>query len=151
MKIRKAKRSDEKRVIELLREYDEYEYKLDKRHKPDSLKEVKRLFDILMKSKIGVGFVLEVNGDIEGFTSGEYRNTLMGKNCIFHQLIVSEKYRGKGYGEKLLKELEKYFRKKGCKNIQSFVLIKNKKVLKFYKRLKYSFNEEGFIIRKGLK
>ena len=76
---------------------------------------------------------------------------MKGKNCKIHQFIITKDYKNKGYGKKLLNEFEAQSEKRGCKTIQSFVLIKNKKVLKFYKKLKYSFNEEGFIIKKKLK
>ena len=151
MKIRKAKKSDEKRVVELFKEYDVHENNLDKRHQISSKKEATELFNKLINSKIAVLLVLEVEDIVQGLISGEYRDTLMGKNCSIHQIIISKNVRGKGYGKKLMKEFENYFKKKGCKSVQSFVLIKNKKVLDFYKKLKYSFNEEGFIIRKKLK
>ena len=151
MMIRKAKKEDEKRVIELFREYDEYENRLDKRYEISSKKEAKEFFDLLIKNKIAVLLVLEIDNQIQGLISGEYRKTLMGKSCMIHQLIISKKLRAKGYGKKLLKELENYFKEKGCKNIHSLVFIKNKKVLNFYKKMKYSFKEEGFIIKKRLK
>ena len=151
MKIRKIKKSDEKEVVKLLNEYDKYEYKLDKRHKPDSIKERKDFFNLLIKNKTAIGLVLEVDSKIAGFISGEERETLRGKGCAIHQLIITKDYRGKGYGKKILKEFENSFKKRGCKFIQSFVLMKNKKVLKMYNKLKYSSKEEGFIIRKKLK
>ena len=151
MKIRKATKKDEKEVIKLLNEYDKYEYSLDKRHKPDSIKELKNLFNKLIKSELAVGFVLEVDSKIVGVISGEEGMTLRGKTCKIHQLIVTKDYRGKGYGKKLLKEFENYFKKRGCKFVQSFILIKNKKMLERKKKAGYSFNEEGFIIRKPLK
>lgn len=151
MKIRKATKKDEKEVIKLLHEYDKYEYNLDERHKPDSRKKLKELFNKLIKSKTAVGLILEIDSKILGFISGEEGKNLIGKNCKIHQLIISKNYRGKNYGKKLLKAFENYFKKRGCKYIQSFVLIGNKKVLKFYHKLKYSSDEEGFIIRKKLR
>ena len=151
IKFRKAIKKDEKEVVNLLNEYDKYEYSLDKRHKPDSKKELKEFFDKLIKSKIAVALVLEINSKIVGFISGEEGRTLRGKNCKIHQLIITKGYRGKGYGKKLLKEFENYFKKRECKFIQSFVLIKNKKVLRFYNKLNYSSKEEGFIIRKKIR
>ena len=76
MKIRKIKKSDEKEVVKLLNEYDKYEYKLDKRHKPDSIKERKDFFNLLIKNKTAIGLVLEVDSKIAGFISGEERETL---------------------------------------------------------------------------
>lgn len=151
MKIRKATKKDEKEVVKILNEYDKYEYSLDKRHKPDSTKKLKKLFNDLIKSKMAVGLVLEVDSKIVGFISGEEGKNLRGKNCKIHQLIVTKNYRGKGYGKKLLKEFENYFKKRGCKFVQSFILIKNKKMLERKKKAGYSLKEEGFIIRKKLR
>ncbi len=151
MKIRKATIKDEKQVVKLLNEYDKYEYSLDKRHKPDTIKEIKELFNKIIKSERGIILVLEINNNLEGIISGEWNFNLMGKGSQIHQLFISKKYRKDDYGKKLLKALENHFKKIGCKSIKSFVLIKNKKVLPFYKRLNYSFKEEGYIIRKELK
>ena len=151
MKIRKATIKDEREVVKLLNEYDKYEYALDKRYKPDTIKDVKELFNKIIKSKRGIILVLEINNNIEGIISGEWNFNLMGKSSQIHQLIISKKYRKEGYGKKLLKALEDHFKKIGCKSIKSFVLIKNKKALPFYKKLNYSFKEEGYIIKKKLK
>jgi len=151
MKIRKATKKDMQRVVELFGEYDNNENNRDKRHKIDSIKERKDFFNQLMKSSKAVLLVLEVNGRVEGVISGEYRETMRGKSSIIHEIIISKDNRSKGYGEKLLSALENYFKKIGCKSIQSFVFIKNKGVLKFYNKLGYSSNEEGFQIRKRLR
>lgn len=151
MKIRKATKKDVERVVELFGEYDRYENALDKRHKIDTLKERKDFFNLLIKSKRAVILVLEIDSKVQGVISGEYRETIMGKGCIFHELIISKDYRGKGYGEQLMKALEEQFKKIGCKSVTSFVFIKNKGVLKFYNKLGYSSKEEGYFIRKRLK
>lgn len=151
MKIRKAKNSDEKRVIELMKEYDEYENSLDNKIKIDSLKSRKKYFKEIMSYPLAVAFVLEIDGRVEGWISGEQRKTMRGKTGTIHFFILSEKVRGKGYGKKMMKVHEDYFKKRGCNSIQSFVFIGNKKVLDFYKKLKYTCDEEGFLIRKSLK
>ena len=53
--------------------------------------------------------------------------------------------------KQLKMKAQDHFKKKGCRSIQSFVFIKNKKVLNFYDKLKYTYDEEGFIIVKRLK
>ncbi len=151
MKIRKATKKDIEGVVELFGEYDKYENALDKRHKVDSVKERKDFFNLLMKKPRAVVFVLDIDGKLGGVISGEYRESMVGRGGMIHELIISKEYRSKGYGEKLLKALEDYLKKKGCKSIQSFVFIKNKKVLGFYNKLGYSSNEEGYFIRKKLK
>jgi len=151
MKIRKATAKDKKEVVKLLNEYDKYEYALDKRHKPDSIKELKEFFKKLIKSKIAVSLVLEVDSKIVGVINGEEWMSLEGKTCKIYQLVITKKHRGKGYGEKLLKEFENYFKKRGCKYLKSFILIKNKKMLERKKKQGYSLKEEGFLISKKLK
>ena len=151
MTIRKIFQRDEKQIMALLHEYDKYEHKLDKRVKMDSKKELKDFFDKIIKNKFAIGFVAEDDAKIVGLISGIESKNIDGKIGKIHHLIISKKYRQKGLGKKLLKELEKHFKKKGCNTIQSFVFIKNKKVLKFYDKLKYTHNEEGFIIVKKLK
>lgn len=152
MKIRKATKKDIESVVELFGEYDRYENALDKRHKVDSVKERKDFFRMLMKKPRAVVFVLDVDdGKLGGVISGEYRESMMGRGGMIHELIISKEYRSSGHGKKLLKALEDYLKKKGCRSIQSFVFIKNKKVLGFYNKLGYSSNEEGFMIRKRLR
>lgn len=151
MKIRKATKKDIEGVVRLFGEYDRYENALDKRHKIDTVKERKDFFNLLMNKPRAVVFVLDVGGRLGGVISGEYRESMMGRGGLIHELIISKEYRSKGYGEKLLKALEDYLKKKGCKSMQSFVFIKNKGVLKFYNKWGYSSNEEGFMIRKRLK
>ncbi|HPD82121.1 MAG TPA: GNAT family N-acetyltransferase [Candidatus Pacearchaeota archaeon] len=151
MKIRRATKKDIEGVVELFGEYDRYENALDKRHKVDSVKERKDFFNLLMKKPRAVVFVLDIDGRLGGVVSGEYRESMIGRGGIIHELIVSKDYRSMGYGKELMKALEDYLKKKGCKSIQSFVFVKNKKVLNFYHKLGYSSNEEGFMIRKRLR
>jgi ribosomal protein S18 acetylase RimI-like enzyme len=151
IKIRRAKQSDEKRVVELMNEYDKYEHKLDKKVKIDSLADRKKYFKEIMSYKKAVAFALEVDGKVEGWISGEERQTMRGKAGTIHFFILSEKVRGKGYGNKMMKIHENYFKKKGCKTIQSFVFKGNEKVLGFYKKIGYTSDEEGFMIRKRLR
>lgn len=151
MKIRKAKLEDVKNIAKLAREYDKYENKLDKKHSIDSIKDNEEFSKKVISNKLGIIFVLEINNKIEGIISGEYGINLMGKRGMIHYFFISEKERGKGYGKIMIKEIEKYFKKKGCNAVQSFVFKGNKKVLKFYNKLKFSSDEEGFTIRKKLK
>jgi len=151
MKIRKMKKSDEEQIVKLLQEYDKYEHKLDKRFHIDSKKDIKDFFNLVLKNKNSEGFVADVDSKIIGFISGEIIKNILGKEGRIHQLIISKDFRKKDYGKKLLIELERCFKKKGCKKIQSFVFVRNKKVLKFYNKLKYSSDTEGFMIKKKLK
>jgi len=148
VKIRKATEKDIVRIAELLHEYDLYENKLDKKHKIDSIKEIISFNKKLMKSPLCVYFVLEINKELQGVISGEYRITALGKRAIFHQIIVSEKFRGKGYGNKLIDALEKHFKKKGCNALTSHILPGNKKIQEFYKKRGYDIEERINITKK---
>ena len=137
MKIRKIKKSDEKEVVKLLNEYDKYEYKLDKRHKPDSIKERKDFFNLLIKNKTAIGLVLEVDSKIAGFISGEERETLRGKGCAIHQLIITKDYRGKGIIEDLVKEGIKDLKKKGATYLCGLAKTDNFASIKFLEKNKF--------------
>lgn len=150
IKIRKGNLKDIPRIAELLHEYDIYENKLDKRHQIDKIKDIISFNKKVMKSPNVIYFVLEINGKVEGIISADWRKTPYGKQGVFHNIIVSEKFRNKGYGTKLLLETEKYLKSKECEFIKSFVFINNKKSAKLYKKLGYSF-EEGYSIKKKLK
>jgi ribosomal protein S18 acetylase RimI-like enzyme len=149
MKIRQATSKDIPQIAELLQQYDIYENKLDKRHKVDSIKEAINITKTIMKAKNSIHFVLDNNGKLEGVISGEDRITVIGKNAIFHDIFISKELRGQGYGKKLLNTLIKYFKKRGCKQIKSFVYINNKKALKFYENLDFKY-EEGYNITKKI-
>ncbi|MBW2995323.1 GNAT family N-acetyltransferase [Candidatus Woesearchaeota archaeon] len=150
MKIRKATIKDIKEIAELLREYDVHEHKLDKRRKIEKIKDIITFNKKLIRHPKVVFFVAEVNGKLAGMVSGEYRDSAIDRTGIFHNIIVTEKFRGKGIGKKLLKEIEKYFRKKRCSKMHSLVRPKNKRALKFYKKIGFKV-EEGFRIDKKIK
>jgi L-amino acid N-acyltransferase YncA len=149
MKIRQATIKDIPQIAELLHQYDIYENKLDKRHKIDSIKEIISFNKKAISKENVAFFVLDNNGKLEGIISGEDRMTAMGKNAIFHVFFISEKFRGSGYGRKMLNALMNYFKKRGCKQIKSFVFINNKKALRFYENLGFKY-EEGYSISKKL-
>jgi|GEM_PF-2143634 len=150
VEIIKANLKDIKRIAELLHDYDVYENKLDKRHKIDSIKEIIKFNKKVIKHPNVVFFVLVIDGKIQGVVSGEDRKTAIEKTAIIHQIIVSEKFRGRGYGTMLLSEIEEYFKNRGCKFMKSFVFINNKRSAKLYKKLDYKL-EEGYSITKKLK
>lgn len=148
--IRKGTMNDVGEIARLLHEYDLYENKLDKNHKIDRMSEIISFNKKLMKNPKVVYFVIDDGNKLQGIISGEWRNVAVGKNASFHNIFVSEEARKKGYGRKLLNKLELYFKNKGCKKIQSFVFMGNKKAVGFYKKLGYKY-AAGFDIEKRLK
>ena len=150
MKIRKAAIKDIKQIAELLHEYDVHEHKLDRKIKIEKIKDIISFNKKLIMHPKVVFFVAEEDGKLVGTISGEYRDSAVDRVGIFHNIIVTEKFRRKGIGKKLLKQIEKYFKKKRCKKMHSLVRPKNKRALKFYTKLGFKI-EEGFRIDKKLK
>jgi L-amino acid N-acyltransferase YncA len=140
MKIRKAIPKDLKEIARLLHEYDLYEHALNKMHKIESISEIISFNKKLIKNPNVVYLVLEDEDGLQGVISGELRRSAVGNEASFHNIFISEKVRGKGNGRRLLKALEDYFKKKGCKSIKSIVYINNPSV-NFYKKLGYDATE----------
>jgi ribosomal protein S18 acetylase RimI-like enzyme len=78
------------------------------------------------------GVIIEIGDDEEDFDCKPHR---MGR---ITDLFLSEKYRGIGYGAKLMNTLENYFKEKGCYKINIEVFGPNVDSYNFYKRHGYS-------------
>ncbi|WYA66594.1 GNAT family N-acetyltransferase [Fusobacterium nucleatum] len=63
-----------------------------------------------------------------------------GKVFFLDDFFIEENFRRKGYGEKALKDLQKYAKKSGIKRIQLMAENTNPRAIKFYK--KHKFNEQ---------
>ncbi|WP_179021257.1 GNAT family N-acetyltransferase [Winogradskyella forsetii] len=78
-------------------------------------------------------FVLEVENTIEGIALVYPRySTWKGEVLHLEDLIVSEKYRGKGLGTKLLDTVIKHAKVLGVKRVSWEVLDWNESAIKFY-------------------
>jgi len=99
--------------------------------------------------------VAKVNGKKAGFVLYKidkwfypwYRDDIRRNLCVL-ELFVDEKYRGKGVGTALMKRIEEIAKKKNVKLIFLYVHVKNKKAIKFYKKL--GFGEIFYQMRKYL-
>ena len=60
-------------------------------------------------------------------------NKFQEYSCI--ELFISKKYRGAGFGLKLMEKIGKYFKEKECYKINVEVLALNKNAYNFYKKL----------------
>ena len=63
-----------------------------------------------------------------------------GKVFFLDDFFIEENFRRKGYGEKALKDLQKYAKKSGIKRIQLMAENTNPKAIEFYR--KHKFNEQ---------
>lgn len=70
-----------------------------------------------------------------------------GNVFCLDDFFITEKYRGKGYGKKALKDLEKYAKENGIKRIQLFGENSNKKAIKFYRKQNYNEQEINLFLK----
>lgn len=79
--------------------------------------------------------VAEVAGEVVGLALYYYRySTWKGKRLYLEDLIVSEKMRGKGLGEKLLEATIQQAKDDACTGVMWQVLDWNKPAINFYKK-----------------
>lgn len=96
-------------------------------------------------------FVGTIGKDIIGLVTGciERKDAvdLMTTRCpirgIIMELVVGSTYRNKGVGELLLKTMEEYFLKSGCKFISIDVFSSNITALRFYENRGYVHSAEA--------
>ena len=132
-KIRKAKESDAKNCLELIKELALFE---------KALEEVEN--NLVQFTKDGFGsnpiyqlFVAELeNGQIAGmalFYIGY--STWKGKLLYLDDLVVSEKYRGNGIGKALVDQLFVFAKENEVKLVKWQVLDWNTPAIEFYEKL----------------
>ena len=151
MIIRKATLEDLEDLARLMREYDVYENKLNKKVQISSIKENKKLISKHIKSKSITHTVFEKDGKIVGLINWDIRSDNKAKKGVIHNLIIDKDYRGKKIGTKLVDYVIKEFKKRGCTKVGSFVRIANKGALEFWKKQGFDNNEAGYSISKRLK
>jgi ribosomal protein S18 acetylase RimI-like enzyme len=135
MIIRQAKKSDNKKVIDLYRKELNLEKKFDKFSLPNRiLKEVTK--DINKKNNIV--YVAEDNKKIIGFTHGIIKKTKFSKLKkvgICSVCYIKKSFRRKGIGRKLTNILLKRFKSKRIKHVYLTVTSKNKIAVKCWRSL----------------
>ena len=87
--------------------------------------------------------VAEFEGKVVGLSLYYYRySTWKGKRLYLEDLIVSEKMRGKGLGEKLLEATIEQAKKTSCTGVMWQVLDWNEPAINFYKKFGVRFDGE---------
>lgn len=85
--------------------------------------------------------VAEFEGQVVGLSLYYYRySTWKGKRLYLEDLIVSEKMRGKGLGEKLLEATIEQAKKTSCTGVMWQVLDWNEPAINFYKKFGVRFD-----------
>ncbi len=149
MKIRKATKRDLKEIAELSYEYGKYENSLDKNVEAPALKRCRELDEYFMKLGT-IYFVIEEEGKIMGVQSVNIRKQGKEKKGVLHTTIITKDARRKSYGKALVNYAIRFFKKKGCLRLDTFVHYKNKNAKKFWEKQGFEM-EQGYIATKKLK
>lgn len=139
MKIRKATKKDLKRMIELFRkEYAKPPYNENWTDKTAHAK-IHGLIFVAEEEKQVVGFVI-INTYI-------WCDELRG---FIDEIVVDNKFQGRGIGKSLMKFSEDYFKKKGAKRY-SLMSAKKSKAFKFYIKLGLKEQKDYVYMEKKLR
>lgn len=133
LEIKPATKNDAGIILELIKDIAEYE-KLSDQVEATKESIIKYLFDekafaeclIGFENKVPIGFALFFHN---------YSTFVSRPGIYLEDLFVKEKYRGKGYGKKLLLSLVKIAQERNCGRVEWSVLNWNKPAIDFYESL----------------
>ena len=141
MKIRKAKKKDDEKILELLNSDPNLS---DSDGEENSTNDVKELF-----RKPNIMFVYEKAGEIIGLITGVFYKK--AKKIYLYHLIVDNKNRRKNIASKLINYVEKLGRKKKVSLIFFYSEVENKKMQRFAKKKRYKRGKKFLYFSKRLK
>jgi GNAT superfamily N-acetyltransferase len=133
VKIRKARKSDSSRIIELIKELAKFE----KLNPPDNKGTKRLLKDAFSKNPRFKILVSEYGNKLTGYAFYFFTySTFLAKPTLYlEDIYISEDFRSKGIGKIFLKELLKIARKEKCGRMELIVLDWNVNAIKFYEKL----------------
>ena len=138
--VRKAIRDDIPVISELYREQFREMSKLI----PDFIKEGEQSTEFIENTLANDEsdiLVCEENGKVVGFillqskTRPDFDFMLPGKYCYIMDVIVTENFRGKGYGTALMNSAKEWAKERECSFINLDVLTNNPDAIRLYKTL----------------
>ena len=127
--IRKGKEADFPNVIELIREFSEFQKMPEKMNNTVArMKSEKAYFHF---------FVAEANtSEVIGYATYFYAYfTWIGKSLYMDDLYVKPVYRGKGIGKRLMQSVFEVAKSENCKKLRWQVSEWNKPAIEFYKSM----------------
>ena len=133
IKIRKARKTDFKKVFSLIKELASFE-----KLQPPDAKAEKRLFkDAFGRNPAYKMLVAEDGKDIIGyaFYFYSYSSFLAKKTLYLEDIFITESKRSRGIGKMFFSELAKIARKENCGRMEWCVLDWNKNAIEFYNKL----------------
>lgn len=147
--VREFMETDRKTIMNMMVEFGMYLKKIDPLGRIDYPEGGDTFFtDKLIKNvqnHKGKIFVAEDQGVIVGFIGGfvgamddeESKITKNKKTGIVDEFFVTQKYRGKRIGKRLMQEMEKYLKTIGCDMVRIEVFAPNTNALQFYEKQGY--------------
>ena len=141
--IRKCRLEDKKDWVKLNKQFIEYEYKDENVwNSPLKFGNLEEDFELILNDTSTILFAIIEKEKMIGFMNIQcfYSVWSHGKVFFLDDFFIEENFRGKGYGEKALKDLQEYAKKIGIKRIQLMAENTNPKAIEFYK--KHKFNEQ---------
>ena len=141
--IRKCTLEDKKDWARLNKQFIEYEYKNENVwNSPLKFGNLEEDFELILNDTSTILFAIIEEEKMIGFMNIQcfYSIWSHGKVFFLDDFFIEENFRRKGYGEKALKDLQKYAKKSGIKRIQLMAENTNPRAIKFYK--KHKFNEQ---------
>ena len=141
--IRKCTLEDKKDWVRLNKLFIEYEYKDENIwNSPLKFGNLEEDFELILNDTSTILFAIIEEEKMIGFMNIQcfYSIWSHGKVFFLDDFFIEENFRRKGYGEKALKDLQKYAKKSGIKRIQLMAENTNPRAIKFYK--KHKFNEQ---------
>ena len=141
--IRKCTLEDKKDWIRLNKLFIEYEYKDENVwNSPLKFGNLEEDFELILNDTSTILFAIIEEEKMIGFMNIQcfYSIWSHGKVFFLDDFFIEESFRGRGYGEKALKDLQKYAKKSGIKRIQLMAENTNPKAIEFYR--KHKFNEQ---------
>ena len=141
--IRKCRLEDKKDWVKLNKQFIEYEYKDENVwNSPLKFGNLEEDFELILNDTSTILFAIIEEEKMIGFMNIQcfYSIWSHGKVFFLDDFFIEENFRRKGYGEKALKDLQKYAKKSGIKRIQLMAENTNPRAIEFYR--KHKFNEQ---------
>ena len=95
--------------------------------------EEKARFEAMLKLNPDLMTILETEGQVIGCVLGAFD----GRTASVHRLAVLPEFQKKGYGAKLMEDLEQKLKNRGIMKISLQVHVSNQKVIEYYKKKGY--------------
>ena len=143
MKIRKATKKDYKRIAEI------YELCFTEKEYGETWTQKMALKKLNLLSKYCDIFVTIEDKKIIGFVAVNPTKWYIGRFADIEEIGIHPEYQDNGYGKKLLKFIEDYYKKK---NYSYLIFMSNKDTTAYkqYKKMKYAEDKNGALFVKKL-